>query len=124
MKKSYMGCIGSFFILWMTFSQPAGSANFGFLYDTPAQYFTADDWKALEVAADKALNHLPNGKKLDWKNPRTGNHGSLMPLNTIKQHGTLCRDLQITNYARHRTDQYVFKFCQFKSGWKIPTATV
>lgn len=106
------------------FSLPALSANFGFFYDTPAQYFNAQDWKMLEAAADYALSKLPNGKSVTWQNPDTHNGGSLEPLNSIKKHGTICRDLQMTNHAQHRTDQYVFMFCKFGSGWKIPNKSV
>lgn len=105
-------------------SFPVFSANFGFMYDTPAQFFTDSDWKMLEATADKALNALANGKKLQWINPKTGNGGTLEPLNLIKKHGTVCRDLQMTNRAHHQTDQYVFTFCKFNAGWKIPNKSV
>jgi hypothetical protein len=107
-----------------SFSLPCFSANFAFLYDTPAQYFNAQDWKMLETAAENALARLPNGKSITWQNPATGNGGLLKPLNSMKKHGTTCRDLQITNHAQHRTDRYVFMFCQFKTGWKIPNKSM
>ena len=103
------------------FSLPALSANVAFLYDTPAQYFNTQDWKMLETTADYALNKLPNGNIAKWQNPKTGNSGLLEPLNTIQKYGTTCRALQITNYAKYRKDQYVFMFCKFKTGWKIPS---
>lgn len=108
-------------IFLVIFSLPTLSANFAFLYDTPAQYFDAQDWKMLETTADYALNKLPNGNIAKWQNPKTGNSGLLEPLNTTQRYGTICRALQITNYAKHRKDQYVFMFCKFKTGWKIPS---
>lgn len=114
---------GLIFVL-VIFSLPTLSANFAFLYDTPAQYFNAQDWKMLETTADYALSKLPNGKSAKWQNPKTGNSGLLEPINSIKKHGTICRDLQITNYAQHRKDQYVFMFCKFSTGWKIPNKQV
>ncbi len=108
-------------ILAFTLSTSALSANVAFLYDTPAQYFSDQDWKILEATSEYALSKLPNGKSATWQNPQTGHSGSLTPLNSIKKNGTLCRNLQITNHAQHRTDRYVFLFCKLSTGWKVPT---
>ncbi|MCD6038888.1 MAG: hypothetical protein K0S27_288 [Gammaproteobacteria bacterium] len=110
--------------IFLSFSLPALSGNFAFLYDTPAQYFGAQDWKMLEATANYALNKLPNGKSAKWQNPKTSHHGIIKPLNSIKKQGILCRDLQITNYAQHRSDQYVFMFCKFHTGWKVPNKQI
>jgi hypothetical protein len=106
------------------FSVPVLSANFAFMYDTAGQYFNAQDWKMLEANTDKALNTLANGKSMKWINPKTGNGGSLMPLNSMNKQGTTCRDLQITNHAHYRTDQYVFMFCKYGRDWRIPNKRV
>ncbi len=103
----------------LSFSLPALSANLAFMNDTASQYFKDQDWKMFKASADHALNTLPNGKSETWRNAKTGNGGSFMPLNSIRKNGTVCRNLRITNRAQHRTDQYVFMYCKFRTGWKI-----
>lgn len=116
MKKiAALGCG----IAILTFSIPAFSINFSFLYDSPVQYFNNTDWKMLEHVADNALNTDPNGQKTTWENPKTRSGGSVQPLDTSIKNGLTCRDLKMFIHAHERTDQYVFMFCKVKNDWKI-----
>src|SRR3990167_9059232 len=99
-------------------SFPAFSFNARFLENSPEQSFSADDLTMFDAASEKALNNLPDGAKTTWQNPQTGNGGYFQPLSTIKKNGLLCRNLKIMNYNRATSDQYVFMFCKYKSGWK------
>ncbi|GEM_PF-1848353 len=102
-----------------SFSMPALSANLAFMNDTAGQYFNNQDWALFGVSVQHALNTKSNGKTEVWRNPKTGSGGTLMPINSMKKNGTICRDLQITNRAKSRTDQYVFMYCKYRTGWKI-----
>ena len=101
------------------FSLRAFSVSFDFLHNSPVRYFNDQDWKIFETTADTALNTLPDGKKITWQNPQTGNGGVFQPLDTVKKNGLTCRNLKIFNSAQHRTDQYVFMFCKYSGGWKL-----
>lgn len=110
----------SLFALSMfSFSQPSVSANLAFMQDTAGQYFNSQDWELFGVSVQQALNTKPNGRSEVWRNPNTGSGGTLMPINSMKKNGTICRNLQITNRSHHRADQYVFMYCKYRSGWKI-----
>lgn len=103
----------------LSFPLPANSANMAFLEDTAGQYFNQDDWNLFASSTQHALNTLANGKNESWRNPKTGSSGVLKPINSMKKNGTICRDLQITNRAKGWTDQYVFTYCKYRTGWKI-----
>jgi hypothetical protein len=110
---------GFCFLAMMSFSIPALSVNFGFLYDSPVQYFNNVDWQMLDNAAEEALDHYPNGRIATWENPKTHNGGYVQPLTQTKQEGMPCRKLKIYIRAHERSDQYIFTFCKSKSDWKI-----
>ncbi len=103
----------------LSFSLPAFSANLAFMQDTAGQFFQDSDWQMFAANVQHALNTLPNGKNETWINPKTGHGGSLMPLNSMKKNGTVCRNLRIINRAQHRTDKYTFTYCKLGPGWKL-----
>ena len=103
------------------FSLPVLALNFSFLNNSPVESFTKEDRKMQGDTADKALATLANGKKLAWKNPKSGNGGFVEPLSTIKRDGMICRNLKVFNQDnKNRTDEYVFLFCKYRDGWKMP----
>ena|SRR5579862_1316367 len=98
---------------------PAFSANMAFMNDTAGQYFTAQDWNLFGANVQHVLNAIPDGKRATWFNPNSGNGGSLIPSQTMRKNGTICRNLKIINQGKQRIDQYVFMYCKYRSGWKI-----
>lgn len=121
MNKTTSKCIKVclFLLSTWTYCIPAHSSNMAFMNDTAGQYFNNEDWKIFEASSQHALSTLPNRRTESWRNPNTGSNGVLMPVNTMQKNGTTCRDLQITNRAKGRVDQYVFTYCKYRNGWKI-----
>ena len=111
-------------MIFTVFSLPAFSTDFSFLFNSPVRFYNAEDWKLLQAAAETALNNTPNGVKVNWSNPKTGSSGFLQPLNKITKNGLMCRNLKIFNNASGTQDQYVFMFCKYKSGWKVPSDNI
>lgn len=108
-------------LLVITVCSSAWALNFNFLNNSPVELFTSADREMQNQAADKALDSTANGKKIIWENPKTGNGGYFQPLNTVKKNNTTCRNLKIFNQDyKNRTDQYVFLFCKYSDGWKMP----
>ncbi|HVE44638.1 MAG TPA: RT0821/Lpp0805 family surface protein [Gammaproteobacteria bacterium] len=116
MKKMRKICL---MLLFSFYCQAGYSFNMSFLNDSATANFTAADWTMLDLASEKALSQYPNGKKLSWKNPKTGNHGFVQPLSTFTRNGMKCRMLLIFNEANYQSDKYQFSFCQYGSTWKI-----
>lgn len=117
MRKMNLGLF--LFTISISFSSSIFSANLAFMQDTPAQYYTQQDWQMFVANKDAALNTLANGQTKTWKNPATGNGGSFMPINSIRKQGAICRDLQITSQAQSRIDRSVFRFCKYRTGWAV-----
>ena len=107
--------------MMLCFSLSAFALNFSFLNDSPVESFNKADRQLQDAAADKALDSVANGKKLSWTNAKTGNGGFVQPLSTFKRDGMICRNLKIFNQDyKNRTDEYVFLFCKYRDGWKMP----
>ena len=115
--KRILGWLTAFALTGLSF--PVLGLNFTFMADSPVASFNASDWKLLNAAADKALDSMPDGKKVVWKNPRTGNGGFFQPLSTTKKNGMRCRNLKMffEDY-RSDTDEYTFLFCRDKGEWR------
>ncbi|MFK7967711.1 MAG: RT0821/Lpp0805 family surface protein [Rickettsiaceae bacterium] len=51
------------------------------------------DRALLEKTSRQALEFAPSGNSVEWKNPDSGNYGSITPTNTFKtNHGQYCRE--------------------------------
>jgi len=95
------------------------ASNDWFMDNTAAGNFTPDDTQMFTTAVKKALDNNGNGKKLKWKNAKTGATGYILPLNTTRTSGAKCRELQIFNEAKGVTGESKFKFCKIQGEWKI-----
>ncbi|MDA8562098.1 hypothetical protein N9L02_03165 [Gammaproteobacteria bacterium] len=92
--------------------------NYGFLEDTAGSYFTNKDWTMFNRYQLKALNISEDGKKVSWRNTKSGNWGSFIPFDTFVKNGNSCRKLTITNSANFRVGQTTLTFCKISGHWK------
>ena len=107
----------------LVFAQPALSSNMRWLEYSPVRFFTNKDWEIAKEAARTALNDKTDGETVSWKNPETGNYGSLTPLTTVTKKGMKCRLLHIMNHANNLDGQAKYEFCQKPDGkWKAATS--
>lgn len=113
-----------FSLVAVCFSLPAFSINLSFLHNSPVEKYNQDDWNLFNTTSDQVLNSYPDNKKATWKNPKTGHSGFFEVVSTAKKNGLTCRNLKIFNSAGGMTDQYVFTFCKYPTGWMIPGDSV
>jgi surface antigen len=102
------------------FSQQAFAANMQFLKNSPARYFTNEDWDIFKNAGREALDDSEDGTAVEWKNNASKNGGVITPVATREVNGQTCRDMRISTYASNglkRTGTY--EFCKQSDGkWK------
>jgi len=84
----------------------------------------SSDLPLVGAAAQKlyAEGDVPIGTKEQWKNPETGNFGTVVLIGTSTYEGLPCRRLQHDIYVKKadRTYRYIFDRCQVADGsWKI-----
>ena len=97
------------------------ASSWRFLKDAaPIAKFTEEDFSILKKNVDDALENIPDGEKLTWKNSTTGHSGLLNPINTYEANALKCRKLRIINKAGDKIAESHFNFCKQKDGeWKI-----
>lgn len=88
--------------------------------DLPIRYMTEEDRVLLSDAVRAVLDQGADGQVRAWENPKTGARGELTPVATFEQAGQKCRDLEVANSARGRSNRLVLTFCRQDDGdWKI-----
>jgi surface antigen len=81
---------------------------------------TEEDRALMSESVRATLDQGPEGKTTTWENPRTGARGELTPLATYNQAGRKCRDMEVANSAKGRSNRQVLSFCRQDDGsWKI-----
>ena len=115
MKSKWLILASAF--LAILFSLPAYSVNLRFLAFSPVRFFNDQDWKLLEETSDDLLENAADGESRNWKNPKTGHHGTLKALRTYKNsEGETCREVQFANFARDMRGQSRWRLCQQPDG--------
>ncbi|MGB8434137.1 MAG: RT0821/Lpp0805 family surface protein [Burkholderiales bacterium] len=105
----------------VTFALFVGSAlaqNSRFLRDAPISFMTREDNAMLLRNAEEALDSLPDGYTNGWLNPKTGHSGTATPLKPMKEQGSTCRLLEITNNAGSQSSRTEWTVCKTKDGWR------
>ena len=72
--------------------------------------------------ATKAAHQAPIGKRINWKNPNSGNFGSVTASREGRHHhtGAPCREFKNQLTVRGRTREYVGVACQARDGsWTV-----
>jgi surface antigen len=100
------------------------AANLNFLKDTPISYMKDADRKALNEAAQIALETKQDGESLKWSNAGTGNSvsitGTITPDSTSKKGDQTCRTATLVAIAKGQTQSWTPTVCKQGSGpWKI-----
>jgi surface antigen len=100
------------------------AANLNFLKDTPITYMRDADRKALNDAAQIALDTRQDDESLPWSNAGTGNPvsitGTITPHGTTKQGDKTCRTATLVAIAKGQTQSWTPTVCkQGSSPWKI-----
>lgn len=93
--------------------------NYGFLSNSAMSYFTKEDWQIFNNTQNDVLSHGKNGVKVLWKNPRSGNHGYMIPASASPQNGMTCRFISFYNTANQINGEGTYKFCKLNNTWKI-----
>jgi len=81
----------------------------------------AADKREQAQAAQKALETTPSGKSVAWRNPDTGNNGTVTPVRTYQsQNGQYCREYQQNITVGGQAHQAYGTACRQPDGsWKI-----
>ena len=82
------------------------------------------DQLAMERAAQSSLETAPVGRTTTWKNPDSGNQGTITPRKTFKRNdGTYCREFTQTITIGGRTEEAYGTACRQPDGtWKLISA--
>jgi len=78
------------------------------------------DKQMLEKSSRQALEYSPSGNSVEWRNPDSGNYGSITPTKTFKESGRYCREyIQEVTIGGEKQKAYG-KACRQPDGsWKI-----
>jgi surface antigen len=96
------------------------TGTWSFLKDTPAEYFTKEDWTIFKSAVEETLNDAVEGSSKTWKNPKTNSYGEITVLRDLNSNVHDCRLLQISNHAKDRQKTSKQFFCLQSDGlWKL-----
>lgn len=78
------------------------------------------DRQMLEKSSRQALEFSPSGSSIEWRNPDSGNHGSITPTKTFKESGRYCREYVQEVIIGGEKQKAYGKACRQPDGnWKI-----
>ena len=90
-----------------------------FLKYSPVASFTDEDFAMLQDTGRKAVDNNEDGKTSSWKNPQSGNSGSITPLDSSVIDGNHCRNVKFTNQSKKHNGESTFTFCKINDHWKV-----
>lgn len=94
----------------------AGALAGGFI----GQQLDQADKERAERTYQSALESSPIGRTAQWKNPDSGNYGSITPTRTYQSNGQHCREFQQTIVVGGKSQQAYGTACRQPDGsWKI-----
>ena len=99
------------------------AVNWMFLEDSPAAYFTDEDWRLISVLGEGALEQQQDGEMGEWENPESGNSGSITPVKSYKAaDGQSCRKLKVVERAKGMVEETTVDLCKLDNGeWVLVT---
>lgn len=100
------------------------ASNLNFLRNTPTAYMRPADRRALNQAAQKALDTKKDGEALEWSNAGTGNpvsiRGTVTPHDTTKDGDRTCRSATLVAVAKGQTQSWTPTVCKTGNApWQI-----
>ncbi len=73
-----------------------------------------------QQAAQSSLETSPTGTSTTWRNPDSGNYGTITPTNTVPRGNSYCRDFTQTIYVEGRSETATGTACRNPDGtWSI-----
>jgi len=91
------------------------------LQDTPAQFYTDEDYALFDGALKQALNELGAQGAAQWENPKTGAGGTVTVREQFEAGGAPCKRLHLESHARNRKGDTTMTFCRQADGrWVLP----
>jgi surface antigen len=70
--------------------------------------------------AQRTFETVPTGQSATWRNPDSGNYGTIVPTRTYQQGGNYCRDFTHTIYVDGRAETAKGTACRQGDGtWQI-----
>jgi surface antigen len=102
--------------------QPAQAQLLGRMWETSVTLTRADLDLIQQTLAQK-IHGKPAGTKASWKDPSSGNSGTITLLKVIAQHGQRCEQIKYRNYPPETwrpSDHFVLTSCRQPDGsWKL-----
>jgi surface antigen len=96
------------------------SANLWFIEDTPLGTMTHEDRQMYKSALDDALTSGAVGETKAWKNPETGNFGSVKVIKDFSRQESACRRVETFAQTKQIKNRARWNFCRQPSGeWKV-----
>ena len=95
---------------------PAAAQGLGWMKGSAAGFFTAADWQMLRQAVDEAFSEARDGEPREWRNDKSGAHGTVTPLFTDTRDDVTCRRVRIESSARGASDSFRYLFCREGEG--------
>ena len=109
-----------FAILALVLSTQALASNMLWMHESPARYFTESDWALLDQTLQQTLKTPEDGVTATWKNPETGHHGTITPLEAVTVDGQACHRTRFTNETPKASGRLDVTLCPAeKGGWVI-----
>ncbi|HDK37490.1 MAG TPA: hypothetical protein ENG92_00525 [Thiolapillus brandeum] len=100
----------------------AHTSNWQWLRNTGLESLTDTDWKIFNQTLDNALNTASDGEIRHWKNPDSGNHGSVELLSSALSMDKECRKVRLVTETTKKEEGRPLTFCKNQEGkWLIDT---
>jgi surface antigen len=99
----------------------AGALLGAFLGNQVGQSLDSADRLAMQKSTNNALERQPSGTAVAWKNPDSGNYGTVIPKPSYKDNsGRYCREFSQSVTVGGKTEQAYGTACrQVDGSWKI-----
>jgi surface antigen len=92
----------------------------GLLGSQIGQSLDRADQAALQQTTQQTLETAPTGRAIQWRNPDSGNYGTVTPVRTIEQNGTYCREYQQNIVVGGQSQQAYGTACRQPDGsWRV-----
>ncbi len=98
----------------------AGALLGGFMGNQIGQTMDRQDQMLAHRASSRALENARTGQSTSWKNPDSGNRGTITPTRTYQNHGQYCREYQHNIVVGGKTQKAFGRACRQPDGqWKV-----
>lgn len=97
-----------------------GSLAGSMLGEHIAERLDQRDAELLKNSSKQALEYAPSGRTTEWKNPDTGNSGTITPVKTYKEHQHYCREYIQEIFINGKKQKAYGRACRQPDGeWQI-----